>query len=329
MTKDLGPQKVAFAACLSLLIAAVTVFGQLPASAQEGAVPAPRLMDSTAIIPGDIVTIHVFEASELDQVHVRVTDSGEVTLLLAGPVKIGGLTAGEASKLIANTYMSKHFLLNANVAVTIDDASLASHAVTLFGYVGGSASAGAANGLSIPLLAARPLMTVLSMAGGLSDRASRTVTIQRGDSSVKPFKVYLPNDPDEALAHQPLIYPGDTIVVPRAGIVYILGDVGQPHGVIMQENGQISLLQALSQAGSPLPSAGLAKIMIFRKDNGQYEHLPVNVGQMVKGKIPDIQLLPEDVVWVPFSFGKNILMNGTQIIAALGSAATTGIIYTH
>jgi polysaccharide export outer membrane protein len=329
MKTDIYAKKVAFAAGLSFLIAVVALFGQQSALAQEAASPTPRMADSTAIIPGDMVTIHVFEAAELDQVHVRVTDTGEVTLLLAGPVKIGGLTAGEASKVIADIYVSKHFLRNASVAVTVDDTSLAAHAVTVFGYIGGSTSAGAANGLSIPLLAARPLMTVLSMAGGLNDRASHTVTVQRGDQSVKPFKVFLPNDPDQALANQPMIYPGDTIVVPRAGIVYILGDVGQPHGVVMQEDGQISLLQALSQAGSPLPSAGLAKIMIFRKDGGQYEHLPVNVGQMVKGKIPDIPLKSEDVVWVPFSFGKNILMNGTQIIAALGSAATTGIIYSH
>jgi polysaccharide export outer membrane protein len=328
MTKNIFTKRAAFAAGLSFLFATVTLAGHQAAFAQEPTSARHAVPDSTGIIPGDIVTIHVFDAPELDQVHVRVTDSGEVSLLLAGPVKISGLTAGEASKVIADTYMSKHLLRNANVAVTLDDTSFASHAVTLFGYVGGS-QGGAANGVSIPLLAARPLMTVLSMAGGLSDRSSHTVTIQRADQSTKPFKVFLPNDPDVDLANQPMIYPGDTIVVPRAGIVYILGDVGLPHGVVMQENGEISLMQALSQAGSPLPNAGLKKVKIFRKADGQYQPLTVNLGMMTKGKIPDIQLKAEDVIWVPYSFGKNLMINGASIASAIGGATASGIIYTH
>jgi polysaccharide export outer membrane protein len=126
-----------------------------------------------------------------------------------------------------------------------------------------------------------------------------------------------------------MIYPGDTIVVPRAGIVYILGDVGLPHGVVMQENGEISLMQALSQAGSPLPNAGLKKVKIFRKADGQYQPLTVNLGMMTKGKIPDIQLKAEDVIWVPYSFGKNLMINGASIASAIGGATASGIIYTH
>lgn len=327
MIKMIGFNRIALAACFSGLFA-ISMFGQQVPPTQKGTSNESKISDSTGIIPGDIVSIHFFDASELDQVHVRVTDSGEVTLLIVGPVKIGGLTAGEASKVIADTYMNRHLLRNANVAVTLDDASLSSHAVSVFGFIGGSSSVGQF-GISIPLLSARPLLAVLAMAGGLNDRASHTVTIQRADPNTKPFKVFLPNDPDVDLANQPMIYPGDTIVVPRAGLVYILGDVGTPHGVVMQEDGNITLMQALSQAGSTLPTAGLKRVMIFRKASGTYQQLPVNVGQMLKGKTPDIQMEAEDVVWVPFSYGKNLLVNGASIVAALGSATTEGIIINH
>jgi polysaccharide export outer membrane protein len=309
------------------MLSAAGTYGQQPAASQLEAGDASGVRDSIAIIPGDILDIHVLNLPEMDQLKVRVTDSGEVPLIVSGPVKIEGLTTGDAGQAIAAAYMSRHILKDAHVNVTLEDESYAFHAVTVFGYVVGAA--GATNGISLPLPAPRPLLTVLAMAGGLSDRASRTVTIQRRDRSVRPFSVSIPTNPDELLANQPMIYPGDIVDVPRAGLVYILGDVGQPHGVVMQEAGEISLMQALSLAGSTLPNSSLRNVMIFRKADGDYKQLKVNVGKISKGKDPDVALKAEDVIWVPFSYGKNILVNASSIIAALGSASTEGIIINH
>ena len=47
-----------------------------------------------------------------------------------------------------------------------------------------------------------------------------------------------------------MVNPGDTIVVSRAGIVYILGDVNRPGGYVMSNNeSQLTLLQGLALAG--------------------------------------------------------------------------------
>jgi polysaccharide export outer membrane protein len=46
---------------------------------------------------------------------------------------------------------------------------------------------------------------------------------------------------------------------------------------------------------------------------------------MQKGKRPDVALLPDDVVYVPFSFMRNIGVNGQSILASATSAA----IYIH
>ncbi len=193
------------------------------------------------------------------------------------------------------------------MTVTVEEYT--SSEVTVFGYVvGAPGGVNGTNGVTISLSSAKPLLTVLSMAGGLSDRASRTITIQRQDRTVMPFTVFIPNEPNEALKelNDTKVYPGDTLVVPRAGIVYILGNVGRPSGVIMNEDGKTTLMEALSQAGSPLPSAGLGKVMIFHKANGQYTPtaLQVDLGKILHGKEPDIDLKPEDVIWVPFSFGQ-------------------------
>jgi len=312
-----------------VLASAVAALGQQPAASQSGDTTAPEARDSVSIIPGDIVDIHVLNLPELDQLKTRVTDAGEVTLLLGGSVKIEGLTPGAAGLAIANAYMDRHILRNAHVNVTLEDESYSFHTVTVFGYVVGAPGGMGTNGVSLALPSPRPLLTVLAMAGGLNDRASHTITIQRRDRSIKPFSVFIPNNPEEALANQPMIYPGDIVDVPRAGIVYILGDVGTPHGVVMQEDGKISLMQALSQAGSALPTAGLKNVMVFRREDGDYKPLSVNVGKIVRGKDPDIALKAEDVVWVPFSYGKNLLVNGASIIASLGSATASGVIIYH
>lgn len=312
-----------------VLVSAVAATGQQTATSQPGDTNASEVRDSVSIIPGDILDIHVLNLPELDQLKTRVTDSGEVTLLLGGAVKIEGLTPGAAGQVIANAYMDRHILRNAHVNVTLEDESYSFHTVTVFGYVMGAPGGVGTNGVSIPLPSPRPLLTVLAIAGGLSDRASHTITIQRRDRSIKPFTAFIPNNPEEALANQPMIYPGDIVDVPRAGIVYILGDVGTPHGVVMQEDGKISLMQALSQAGSTLPNASLKSVMVFRKADGDYKQLSVNVGKIAKGKDPDIDLKAEDVIWVPFSFGKNVLVNIAGIVASLGSATASGVIIYH
>ena len=46
---------------------------------------------------------------------------------------------------------------------------------------------------------------------------------------------------------------------------------------------------------------------------------------MQKGKQPDVTLSADDVVYVPFSFLRNIAVNGQAILASAASA----VVYTH
>lgn len=300
---------------------------QIRAQAAAPSSPTSSEKDSLPLTPGDVVTVHVFNDPDMLQEHLRITDNGEIPLLLLGSFKVGGDTPAQAAQAIAQAYMSRNFLRNAYIQVTVD--TYGSSSVTVYGYVNGVTASAATNGLVLPLPAPKPLLTVLAMAGGLADRASHTVIVRRADQSADPISVFVPGDTDAALADQMMIYPGDIVEVPRAGIVYVLGNVGHAQGIVMQENGKISLLQALSLAGGTLPSSGLSKITVYRKTNGQYSLFSVNVGKIVRGKAADVPMQAEDILWVPFSFGKNLLINGASIAAALTSATASGIIYTH
>ena len=199
--------------------------------------------------------------------------------------------------------------------------------MTVIGAVNGST--GTITGAAFPLTTPRHLLSVLAMAGGLNDKASRTVTIQRRDPGVPRLTVTLSLDANDDLDHNPLVFPGDTVVVPRAGYVYLLGNVSHAQAILMNEDGTLTLLQALSQAGGALPNSALGSVKLFRKSSDNYQSLPVNLGRILKGRQPDIPLKPLDAIYVPFSIGKNLLINGASITAALASAAATGIIYTH
>jgi polysaccharide biosynthesis/export protein len=283
--------------------------------------------DSMTILPGDVLSVHVLNVPDLEQLHLRVTDQGELPLMLLGSVNVAGLTPAEAGQKIAASYRTQHLLRNTDVTVTVDQ--FASAEVTVLGYVIGQSVTSQTNGILVPLTTPKSLLTVLSMAGGFNDRASRTVTVRRRDHHIAPFNVYLPNDPNEAIASDVLIYPGDMVIVPRSGIVYVLGNVGRPSGVYLNEDGKLTFMEALSQAGSTLPNSALRNIMIFHWDGAQYTQSHVNMGKVLKGEVPSPELAPRDVIWVPFSYGKNMLVSGAQIVAAVSSATATGIVYTH
>ena len=94
-----------------------------------------------------------------------------------------------------------------------------------------------------------------------------------------------------------MVNPGDTVVVSRAGIVYILGDVNRPGGYVMSNNeSQLTLLQGLALAGSATRGAKQGHAHLIRqKPGGGYTDTEFSIGDIQKGKQPDIALLPGDV----------------------------------
>jgi polysaccharide export outer membrane protein len=67
------------------------------------------------------------------------------------------------------------------------------------------------------------------------------------------------------------VYPGDTIIVRKADIVYVVGDVARPSGFVMERSG-LTVLQAVALAGGTTQTAKLNGAQIIRKtDAGTLE----------------------------------------------------------
>ena len=88
--------------------------------------------------------------------------------------------------------------------------------------------------------------------------------------------------------------------------VYVLGLVHKPGAFGLTDGRTMSVLQALSFAGGPAPTASIHKAKILRAVAGSDKRaeIDVNLRQVLDGKNTDVVLGPEDVLYVPSSVAK-------------------------
>ena len=241
-----------------------------------------------------------------------MSDNGDAAVALLGAIHLAGLTPGEARILLEARLRQGGFVIDPHVSIMIRE--YGTQGVTLTGEVKKPGV--------YPIVGAHNLLDIMSMAGGTTPYAAHYATIKRRVSPAI-ITASLSNEPSDLLASNPELQPGDTIVVPKAGIVYVIGDVGRPGGFVMQTSGEISLLQAVSLAAGPNRTAAASKTHIIRKTASGFEETKVNLKRMLQGKTPDVPLQAEDIVYVPPSTAKSFL----QRAPGLAQTAANSVVY--
>jgi polysaccharide export outer membrane protein len=274
----------------------------------EAVKQAPR--ESLLIGSGDLLHVTVLREPELEQ-RVRVRDSGDVTLPLIGQVHLAGLDPGAAQSAIAEKYLADNYLKHPDVAVFVEE--YATQRVSVLGQVEKPGT----YAISTP----RTLVDLLAMAGGLTEIADRHITIEHAvGSHERTEEVFLSNHSDDALMANVTISPGDTILVPKAAIIYVLGDVGRPGGYTMQNESRMTVLQAIAMAAGVNRTADEKQARVIHNVDGKYDEEDLPLRQIEDGEAPDQLLQANDVIYIPFSFTKNILMGSSAIMASTTSA---------
>ncbi|MGC2160385.1 MAG: polysaccharide biosynthesis/export family protein [Silvibacterium sp.] len=282
----------------------------MTAGALTATTATPSTRESLLIGPGDLLHVTVLRESELEQ-RVRVRDSGEVTLPLIGDVHVAGLDPGAASDAIAGEYLKGNFLKHPDVAVFVEE--YATQPVSVLGQV--------AKPGTYMITAPRTLLDLLAMAGGLTAVADRHITIERAPGvKQREERVFLSNHANDALMANVMIDPGDTILVPKAGIVYVLGDVGRPGGYAMENESRMTVLEAIAMAAGVNRTANEKRARVIHNVNGEFDAEDLPLREIEKGEAPDEQLHADDVIYIPFSFAKNIVMGTSSIMASTTSA---------
>ncbi len=268
--------------------------------------------------PGDLIQIDVFDIPELSR-KTRINPEGYITIpLIPHEILAAGLTSYELGSKIAALLKSRGLVSHPQVSVFVIQRT--GEPITVIGSV------------EHPMVyqAVRPttLLEVLSAAGGLTSTAGDFVTVSRQEKNGKTRvqridlqKLIDTGNPDANI----MLRGGDVVAVPKAGIVYVVGAVQRPGGfVIANDNNQMTALKALALAGGIKGPAKPQDAVIIRKDakTGQSQEIRVNVKKILNRKHEDVQLMPNDILFIPNSAGKRILAKAAE--AAL--SMTTGIV---
>jgi polysaccharide export outer membrane protein len=293
-------------------------------AAVPSATPAPINVTSYVLGPEDSITVRVFAADDIPDKPVQIDNDGSVTLPMIGQVHAAGLTVEQFQANLVTAY--KKYFKDPQVTVQVND--FRSQPVSVAGNV-------STPGV-VQLRGNRNLMEVIGQAGGLRADAGDTVLITRnlnegplpvagaftdptGKYSVAHIDiraVMSGKDPEGNI----LIKPHDVITVPRARMIYVLGNVTRPGGYVLTENETMSLTQAVALAGGWDHSAALSGARILRADGGPTrEQIPANVKKIMENKAPDLQLRPDDILYIPNSLTKQVSARGVEAAIGIGT----------
>lgn len=302
--------------------------------------------------PGDLLDISVFEAPELSR-EVRVSERGEISLPLVGAVRASGLTPGEEESVLEES-LRESYMKDPQVSVFVKE--MQSHPVSVFGEVKkpGTFQIPRPRSLVEILSMAEGLTdaagdTVLVIHQeppiGASQPVAARPSAREGLGAVRPVSTKVPSGPLAARAPEAapqasveeihlksllesgddrfnvLVYPGDVVKVPPAGLIYVVGEVKRPGGFQLKNNENISVLQAIALAEGLTRTSAKNGARIIRTDEatGQRQEIPIRLGRILSGKISDPVLEPRDILFIPNSTGRSALYRGIESGVEVGT----------
>jgi polysaccharide biosynthesis/export protein len=314
---------------LSMLGTCVCMAQQQPAGDQAGT-GAPSAVESAnlpiaRIGADDLIGVSVYDAPELSRT-VRVSGDGYIRLpMVQEPIHAAGLFPADLEKSIATALVRDHVLVEPVVTVFI--AEYQSHPITVVGAV--------KTPLTFQAIGNVTLLDAISRAGGVAENAGAEIFVTHqpasGDHKAEaqtddvPVQSLLdPNDPGANLRLQ----PGDIVRVPTAGQVYVVGDVNKPGPFYITDGSESSILKALALSGGLAPYSSHTAY-IYRIESGHKDRTEIRVElqKIMKRKAPDVDLLAEDILYIPDATGRRIGAKALEISLGLSMGAATLALY--
>ena len=328
---------VAVAFVLSL---AMFAYAQDPQQPQSSAPPpqGPSSLDTQGIKsyllgPGDVLDVRVFGQPELSS-SVQVDSDGNLSSLpfLEKPILAKCRTDKDVQKDITIAYSK--FVNNPQVSVRISERNSRQPA-TVFGAV--------RNPTRVEMKRKVRLNELMAVSGGFTERASGTIQILHTEPLMCPEpgeeKLAAPIDGTQIplqiiqiadlragkVDANPVIRPGDYVLVTEAEPIYITGAVMSPTGVYLREG--LMLSRALAMVGGARKEAKLTEVKIFRQIPGSanQEIITVDVAAIRKNQKPDVALKAYDVIEVPEAGMFSSSRIGSTLVGALTGGLSSAV----
>jgi polysaccharide export outer membrane protein len=277
--------------------------------------PTTQLLSSEKAIaalvlgPGDEADVTVYGAPDLSG-HTRVGADGNINIPLIGYVRVAGLSSSEAEAAIEIQLRQNNIVNDPRVSVFVKEYT--SSGISVAGEVAKPGFYSA--------VGPHRLFDVLQAAGGPTDKAASKVVISHRDQT-ETTTLDISKDPAAMAISNVVLQPGDTVVVPKAGLVYVLGEVTRPGGYVLNSTGGITVLQVVAVAGGPTHVASAGKTRLLRRTESGFQEQIIDLKKLLRGKGLDVAVRNEDILFIPSSAIKTAMNTG----ALLGTAATAAI----
>ncbi len=281
---------------------------------------------------GDVIHIDVFDVPELSR-DVRVSSTGNIALpLVHDRIHVAGVSPFQLEQTIQEKLIETGLVSHPQVSVFVKEQN--SQPVTILGAVG--------HPMTTQLLRPTTLLEVLANAGGISDSAGTVILVTRRtqqesvkpvaetsgasnlDSGVQTIRIQLQDLLDTGNASFNIqVFGGDVIEVPKAGIVYVLGGgVAQPGGYAIQSHGEPpTVLKSVALARGLSGYAKPNEAVIYRVNpkTGERDAIPVHIKQIEKDTSEDVAMKSNDILYVPDSLARKVLVKGLEAAVSVGS----------
>jgi polysaccharide export outer membrane protein len=258
--------------------------------------------------PGDLIEIGVFGVDNFRQ-SLRINASGIIKLPLLDPVKAAGLTPMELEQRLTEL-LKADVIKDPQVSVFVKE--YRSQSV----YVLGAVRTPGQYQITLQL----KIVDVLAMAGGLQSNAVDEAVIQRptADGGEEVIKVNLKDLLEKGdLAQNVVVRGGDVVHIQErlAQTVYVIGEVVRGGAFVLPPRQELRVSQLFAWAGGPMKTARVSGGMLVRYNEvGVRQELPVDFGDILKGKKEDFVVRPNDIIFVPGSKIKALTSGMVQAV---------------
>ena len=262
---------------------------------------------------GDLIQVQVWGRPELSAKHVLGPD-GRISVPLAGHLALAAMTREEATDTIVRS-LRKYYQ---RPAVSLSVEQYTANRITVLGRV---QTPGAINFDHPP-----SLLETLARAGALpvidkQSRPTRCAVFRGRDRVIWVDLKPLMSRAD--MAYNLRLKPGDLVYLPDSNdtSVYVLGAVHRPGAYRLTSD--MSVLEALAQAGGPNEDGAPQEMMIYRASQQALERIPLNA--LATGlRTGNFALEDGDVIYVPKSGIADVGYTLRQLLPGL-SFMTFGI----
>lgn len=292
--------------------------------------------------PEDVLEVTIFEwelREETKTVEVRVAESGIISLPVLGDLPVRGLSVSQIRKIIEKQLVDGGFIREPRVSVIVQQ--FRSKRVAVVGAV-------VDPGVYTLRQNVTTLLDVLSLAGGISDRAGYTLYVVGAGEDMEYSEDTTRPDPSGATAaaadaptagekqvitidlHELLelgnlslnavLRDGDLVNVPEAKRFAVIGFVGDPGSFPLKK--PTTVLEGIALAGGLKANEASLRSCVLRRRTATAETiLPLDLVAISEGVLPNLYLQPDDVVEVRQTLGKRVfldVMDGARYIFNVG-----------